>query len=113
MSESATEPVASGGASSPGAARGSAASDPVTAAVSDLAERLDVPPGAVTVVLREDVTWNDGALGCPEPGRSYTQALVEGYRVVLTVDGRRFAYHGADGHPPRLCAQGAAPSGPA
>lgn len=31
----------------------------------------------------EAVTWNDGALGCPEPGSSYTQALVEGYWVQL------------------------------
>ena len=41
----------------------------------------------VTVVSYEDVTWPDGALGCPEPGMSYTQALVPGARLVLEADG--------------------------
>lgn len=27
------------------------------------------------------VTWSDGALGCPQPGRMYTQALVPGWRI--------------------------------
>lgn len=38
------------------------------------------------VVLAEVVVWSDGSLGCPEPDVMYTQALVDGYRVVLQGD---------------------------
>lgn len=55
----------------------------VTAAITDLAEHLDIAAEDVAVVSYEDVTWPDGALGCPEPGMSYTQALVPGTRLVL------------------------------
>jgi hypothetical protein len=39
------------------------------------------------------VTWNDGSIGCPQPGVSYTQALVEGARVTLLHEGTTYAYH--------------------
>jgi hypothetical protein len=39
------------------------------------------------VVSVEDVMWPDGALGCPEPGRMYTQALVPGQRVRIAAPG--------------------------
>ena len=45
------------------------------------------------VVTAEEVTWPNGALGCPQPGRMYTQALVPGYRVVFEADGKTYAYH--------------------
>lgn len=35
----------------------------------------------------EEVTWSDGALGCPQPGLMYTQALVPGWRVRVDVAG--------------------------
>ncbi len=41
----------------------------------------------------ETVTWNDGSLGCPEPGQIYTQALVPGYHFVLGHRGQRYDYH--------------------
>jgi hypothetical protein len=41
----------------------------------------------------EDVTWSDGALGCPRPGMAYTQALVPGWRLVVRDDGREAIYH--------------------
>ncbi len=66
----------------------------VDGAMADLAEHLGVAVTAVTVVSYEDVTWPDGALGCPEPGMSYTQALVPGTRLVLEADGVEYAYHG-------------------
>ena len=55
------------------------------------------------VVVAERVTWPDAALGCPRPDELYTQALVEGYRIVLAVDGNRVAFHGAEGEPPFRC----------
>jgi hypothetical protein len=58
---------------------------------------------AIEVVLAEPVVWSDGSIGCPEPDVMYTQALVEGYRVVLAVDGEEIAFHGADNQPPFRC----------
>ena len=35
----------------------------------------------------EEVTWSDGSRGCAEPGMMYTQALIDGSRITLRVDG--------------------------
>jgi len=32
----------------------------------------------LVIVRAESVVWNDGSLGCPEPGMEYAQALVNG-----------------------------------
>ena len=60
---------------------------------NDLATRLDAGDANITVIIAEAVTWNDGSLGCPQPGRLYTQAIVPGYRVVLELAGQRYTYH--------------------
>ncbi len=44
------------------------------------------------VELSEATVWPNGAMGCPEPGRMYTQALIEGYRVVFEKAGERWDY---------------------
>lgn len=62
-------------------------------AVADLAKRLGVTPDEVVVESVEAVTWRDGSIGCAEPGKMYTQALVEGSRIVLSVAGERYEYH--------------------
>jgi hypothetical protein len=64
----------------------------LSAIVADLAAELDRPPTSIDVVRVEPVVWRDGALGCPEPGVFYTQALIEGFRVILAADGGRFDY---------------------
>jgi hypothetical protein len=47
----------------------------------------------------EAVTWPDGALGCPEPDRVYTQALVPGYRIVVQAGDDELVYHASErGH---------------
>jgi hypothetical protein len=52
------------------------------------------------------VTWNDGSLGCPEPGQLYTQALVDGYWIVLRANGQELDFRATrDGHF-RLCPPG-------
>ena len=71
--------------------------------MNDLAKRLGVDPGDISVVSAEEVTWSDGSLGCPQPGMSYTQALVPGSRIVLEANGKRFEYHAAAGKPPFYC----------
>ena len=39
------------------------------------------------------VTWRDGAMGCPQPGMGYTQAVVAGYYVTFGVGNKVFHYH--------------------
>ncbi|MEL6892134.1 MAG: hypothetical protein AAFP84_11095 [Actinomycetota bacterium] len=60
-------------------------------AIADLAARNDVAPSEIGVRSVEEVTWRDGAIGCPQKDFAYTQALVPGMRVVL--DHAGFAYH--------------------
>jgi hypothetical protein len=76
---------------------------PVDQAVVDAGGEFGVDPEDIEVVTAEEVTWPDGSLGCPEPDGMYTQALVQGYRIVLDVDGREVHFHGAQGEPPFLC----------
>ncbi|TCO45095.1 hypothetical protein EV646_109270 [Kribbella antiqua] len=90
-----------GSSSRPSASPGAG---PVELAKADLVARLGVDAGQVTVVSSEEMTWSDGSLGCPEPGMSYTQALIDGYRVILEADGKRYHYHSGGSRPPFLCA---------
>ena len=71
--------------------------------LDDLSGRVDDPVSTATLVLAEAMTWNDGSLGCPQPGQVYTQALVEGYHVILEVEGREFDYRVGAGSDVRLC----------
>jgi hypothetical protein len=75
----------------------------VAPARADLAQRLGVDPEEVEVVVAERVTWPDGSLGCPQPGMSYTQAIVEGSKVVLGHDERVYVYHAGTDDQPFLC----------
>lgn len=86
--------------------------DPVSRARDDLAGRLGVAAELVEVVTAEEVTWPDGSLGCPREGMFYTQATVSGSRIVLQVDGVRYAYHSAAGRAPFLCEDPTPPVAP-
>lgn len=72
------------------------------AARADLATNLDVPEGDIAVTSAALVVWNDGSIGCPQPGMSYTQALVDGARITLTHAGTEYVYH-QGGDQPFLC----------
>ena len=63
------------------------------AVVADAARRFKVNESAVVITQVEKVTWSDASLGCPQPGRMYTQALVEGYRVVAKAGVVELTYH--------------------
>lgn len=63
------------------------------AVVADAAKRFGVAESAVVLTRAEQVTWNDGSLGCPEPGRMYTQSLIAGYRVVAKTTEGELPYH--------------------
>ncbi len=76
----------------------------VTLAIADAAERTGLAEDGIELEDLSMVTWSDGALGCPEPDVMYTQALVEGYRIVLDAGGQQLVYHGALGEDPFFCA---------
>jgi hypothetical protein len=77
-------------------------------AIDDLAQRVGVDPTAIEVTAYQSVTWRDGSLGCPQPDMLYTMALVPGRRMVLTVDGKDYAYHADRTSDFRYCAKPAA-----
>lgn len=72
----------------------------VAAAREDLSGRTGRTLDEITVVRAQEVTWANGALGCPEEGMMYTQALVEGFYILLADADGEHAYHsGRDGQP--------------
>ena len=61
---------------------------------ADAAQRAGVDRSALQLASVQAVTWSDGALGCPAPGRLYTQALVPGWRVEVAAPGQApLLYH--------------------
>lgn len=69
----------------------------------DLATRLGLTVDAIKVSDATPVSWRSGALGCPKPGMSYTDALVPGIWIVLRVDKVIYRYHGRSGGQPFYC----------
>ena len=71
------------------------------AIVADLAARgvTDEP----VLVSAESVTFNDGSLGCATPGQSYTQAQIDGMRVVVTARDTTYDYRFGEGDTAKLC----------
>jgi hypothetical protein len=65
---------------------------PVRLARNDAAHRRDLRASQVRVVRYTRRTWPDGCLGLGGPDVICTQALVDGYRAVFEVRGRRVVY---------------------
>lgn len=65
----------------------------VADAIADLRSTLGDADAPVEVVTVEEVDWPDGSIGCPVPGMRYTQAVVNGTRIVLRHDDVEFTYH--------------------
>lgn len=76
----------------------------VAKAIERLSARLGVAAEEIQLREYEEVQWNNGAIGCPEPGLAYTQALVPGFRIVLEHRGTSYAFHGREGGEPSYCA---------
>ena len=71
--------------------------------IRDSARRLAVEAAEIEVVSEEAVTWRNGSLGCAKEGFAYTQALVEGSRIILRADGTDYEYHSGGSRPPFWC----------
>jgi hypothetical protein len=65
------------------------------AVLADAQQRLQLDAARFRVVQSESVTWRDGSLGCPEPGRLYAQMLVKGWRIRVEAGEARLEYHAA------------------
>lgn len=65
----------------------------VKQAVTLLCAETGLEPGDISLWNFERATFRDGSLGKPEPGRMYTQALVEGYVVILRAGDRFYRFH--------------------
>jgi hypothetical protein len=75
----------------------------IEAALVDASQRTGHPRADLKVVTAAAVTWRNGALGCPQSGMLYTDALVPGYRVVIEAAGQRLDYHASTRGDPLLC----------
>jgi hypothetical protein len=71
---------------------GEAPEDLIEQILSDLEKRTGAGRQTIQVIRSEVVIWNDGSLGCPKPGELYTQALVNGYHVVLKLGDQDYDY---------------------
>lgn len=55
--------------------------------------RPDLDESKLELISAEHVTWNNGSLGCPMPGKCYTQALVPGYKIQFQYFGEMIEVH--------------------
>jgi hypothetical protein len=66
--------------------------DILDAILTEAARLSGAPREQVAIVRADAVVWNDGSLGCPEPGMEYIQVLVDGYWVVLQAGETQFDF---------------------
>jgi hypothetical protein len=71
--------------------------------LNDAASRGGVARSAVQVLSAEGQTWNNGALGCPEPGQAYIDVLIEGYQIMVSAGGRTLDYRTGTNNTFKLC----------
>jgi hypothetical protein len=69
----------------------------------EIAEHLGVEADAVTLSGATPVTWRSGALGCPEPGMNYTQALVPGVWIMMRSGDGVYRCHATQTGAPFYC----------
>ena len=77
--------------------------DPI---LKEAAKLANVSPQELVIVRAEAVVWNDGSLGCPEPGMAYTQALINGYWVLIKAGEQTYDFRVDRGGSFRLCPEG-------
>jgi hypothetical protein len=60
------------------------------AAITLLSQTLSLPADQLTVISTEAVTWPNGCLDVERPGMFCTQAVVDGYRILIEANGRQY-----------------------
>lgn len=84
--------------------------DQVAAARSDLAAKLSVDEKDLVLLKSDAVTWRSSAIGCPEAGQHYMQALVSGVLIVFSINSKHYRYHAEQYKAPFYCANDRAES---
>lgn len=64
--------------------------------VEDAAERTSATMSEIEVTSIEATTFNDAALGCPEPGRLYAQVITPGFIVLVDAGSDELDYRVAE-----------------
>lgn len=64
-----------------------------SAAIQAASLKYGIPADQFKVVSTEAVTWPNGCLGVVIPGVMCTDALVDGYRIILEANGEQFEFH--------------------
>ncbi len=59
----------------------------------DATQRFGVSEQDLTVAEVTDTNFGDGSLGCPEPGKFYTQAIINGWVIKLKAGDKIYEYH--------------------
>ena len=75
----------------------------VDQAVADLATRLKIDASKISTLSAQAMSWPDGSIGCPQPGMVYTQVMVDGALIHLSVNGTAYSYHSGGSRAPFLC----------
>lgn len=65
----------------------------VDIAKRELADLLTIPVDQITLLDVRGTTWPNEALGCPTPGKVYTQVHIPGHRIRLETDGQEYIFH--------------------
>lgn len=84
---------------------GDVPADLMEAIMADVQARVAVEV-SLKVIRAQAITWSDGSLGCPEPGMMYTQALIDGYWVVIDAGGRHMDYRAGSNGGFKYCPSG-------
>ena len=71
--------------------------------MADLEQRTGATRSEFTVLRAEAVQWNDGSMGCGEPGQMYTQAIVPGFWIVIDHQGEAYDYRASERGYFKLC----------
>ena len=77
----------------------------ISQVTDDLVARTGAQRDQIFIRRAEAVTWNDGSLGCPEPGMAYPQVIVDGYWIELEHSGQIYDYRAGRGGQFKLCTQ--------
>ena len=62
------------------------------AVIADVSKRAKIPTTKLKITRYSRQTWSNGCLGISKPDEICTQALVEGWRVVVSGNNRTWVY---------------------
>lgn len=65
----------------------------VQLAAENLANRLGIDIGEITLVEATFMDWPDSGLGCPSPDLLYAAVITPGYQITLEAQGQTYIYH--------------------